>query len=171
VDSEHGPGFDWGNELDHLAVQDYFLKAVEQTRRSFHIHSERIYLVGLGSGCVPAYRTALAMPERMAGVIALNGPFPQPNGEPLFQMDRVRGLKSLICHGLTNQETPIRRARHAQQVLWTAGAEVEFRTYMTNHRVHPDMLRDVNRWIVSNLNAETDRLILKKKKAKKRKKF
>jgi hypothetical protein len=62
-------------------------------------------------------------------------------------------------------------ARHAHRVLFATGADVQFRTYMTGERVEPDMLRDVNRWIIGNLNAETDRLILKKKKAKRRKKF
>ena len=166
-----GVGYDWDGADEDESVEDYFLKAVAQTRRSFHVHSERIYLVGLGEGTLPAYRLALANPDRVAGVAALNGPFPKPKGNPLFRLETVRGLKAFVGHGLLNHAIPMDAARHAHRVLFATGADVQFRTYMTGERVEPDMLRDVNRWIIGNLNAETDRLILKKKKAKRRKKF
>ena len=35
-----------------------------------------------------------------------------------------------------------------------AGLDVEMKTYPTNHRLHPDMLGDVNRWIIGQLTAE-----------------
>jgi phospholipase/carboxylesterase len=166
-----GAGYGWNGADEDEGVEDYFLKAVAQTRRTFHVHSERIYLVGLGEGTLPAYRLALANPDRVAGVAALNGPFPKPKGNPLFRLETVRGLKAFIGHGLLNHAISMEAARHAHRVLFATGADVQFRSYMAGERVEPDMLRDVNRWIISNLNAETDRLILRKKKAKRRKKF
>lgn len=169
--ASEGRGYDWCTTDENDGVEDYFFQAVAQTRRSFHVHSERIYLVGLGEGTLPAYRLALANPDRVAGVAALNGPFPKPKGNPLFRLETVRGLKAFVGHGLLNHAVNMEAARHAHRVLFATGADVQFRTYMTGERVEPDMLRDVNRWIIGNLNAETDRLILRKKKAKKRKKF
>ena len=40
-------------------LADYLMKAVEQTRREFHIHSERVYLAGVAEGASVAYRMAL----------------------------------------------------------------------------------------------------------------
>jgi len=31
--------------------------------------------------------------------------------------------------------------------------------YPTTHKLHPNMLRDVNRWIMGNVNAATDALV------------
>ncbi|HEY2784394.1 MAG TPA: hypothetical protein VGJ05_05405, partial [Fimbriiglobus sp.] len=105
-------GFGWDAAEDHDGVEDYFFKAVAQTRRSFHVHSERIYLVGLGEGTLPAYRLALANPDRIAGIAALNGPFPKPKGNPLFRLETVRGLKAFVGHGLLNHTISMEAARH-----------------------------------------------------------
>src|SRR5947209_2737881 len=50
-------GYAWGRDgqFDTL-VEDYVLSAVEQTRRSYHVHSERIYLAGVCEGATLAYR-------------------------------------------------------------------------------------------------------------------
>ena len=33
----------------------------------------------------------------------------------------------------------------------TAGVDVRMHTYATTHRLHPDVLRDVNRWIMDQV--------------------
>src|SRR3954467_4487135 len=44
-DDDGLPAYGWGEPGDHDGrIQEYLLKAVEQTRREFHIHSERVYL-------------------------------------------------------------------------------------------------------------------------------
>ena len=91
------PGYDWGRDGDGDAVEEYVLRAVEQTRRSYHVHSERVYLAGFCEGATLAYRLGL---------------------------------------------------------LYTAGLPVRLHTYPTTHRIHPDMLRDVNRWIMEHVTAD-----------------
>src|SRR5438874_3707308 len=74
------PGFTWGSDGQCDALtEDYVLRALEQTRRSYHVHSERIYLAGICEGATLAYRLGLSFPERFAGVISLNGSLP-PRG-------------------------------------------------------------------------------------------
>src|SRR2546423_1351475 len=78
------PGYDWGLDGDSdSALEEYVLRAVEQTRRSYHVHSERVYLAGFCEGATLAYRLGLAFPERYAGVLSLNGSMPQ-RGCPLL---------------------------------------------------------------------------------------
>ena len=31
---------------------------------------------------------------------------------------------------------------------------MKLKTYLSNHSIHPDMLRDVDRWIMEQINAE-----------------
>src|SRR4051794_26251648 len=45
--SEGRPAYSWGQDgQSDTLVEDYVLRSVEQTRRLYHVHSERIYLAG-----------------------------------------------------------------------------------------------------------------------------
>jgi phospholipase/carboxylesterase len=148
------PRFSWGldGRCDPL-VEDYVFEAVEQTRRNYHVHSERIYLAGVCEGAALAYRLGLLFPERIAGVISLNGAMPR-EGCPLFRLPEVRQLRAFIGHGIANSLVPLSSARRDFRLLYTAGLAVSLKTYPTTHRLHPDMLRDINRWIMEAINDE-----------------
>ena len=45
-------------------------------------------------------------------------------------------------------------ARANYRVLYTAGLDVRMHTYPTTHRIHPDMLRDIDRWIMEQISNE-----------------
>jgi phospholipase/carboxylesterase len=132
-------------------LEDYVFHAVEQTRRRYHVHSERIYLAGICEGATPAYRLGLTYPERFAGVISLNGAMPRRDG-PLIRLPEVRQLSAFIGHGIANARVPVPLARNDFRLFYAAGMPVQMHTYPTTHRLHPDMLRDVNRWIMKAVN-------------------
>jgi phospholipase/carboxylesterase len=144
---EGEPGFSWDSEsLSDSAIEDYVFRAIVQTRRRFHIHSERIFLAGFWEGAAMAYRLALNYPEKFGGMIACNGVMPR-RGCPLFRLDQLRGLRVHIGHGTANPLVPVSLARRDFRLLYTAGLPVKFRTYTTTHRLHSDMLRDVDQWL------------------------
>jgi phospholipase/carboxylesterase len=145
-------GFSWEMDgQDESAVEDYVLRAVEQARRSYHIHSERIFLAGFREGATLAYRLGLTYPERFAGVIALNGIMPRRGG-PLLRLPEIRQLRVLIGHGIANAVCPLTLAKADYRLLYTAGLDVQLHTYPATHRLHPHMLRDVNRWVIDFCN-------------------
>lgn len=148
------PAFSWDAE-DHVDadLEEYIFRAVEQTRRHYHVHSERIYLAGYHEGASLAYRLGMMYPERFAGIIALNGVMPR-HGGPLLRLPDVRHLRVLIGHGIANETVPLELARHDFRLLYTAGLAIRMHTYATNHRIHADMLRDINRWIMQAINDE-----------------
>ena len=150
--------FGWGEDPEE-ETEEYLMRAVEQTRRTYHVHSERVFLAGVGEGAAVAYRIGFRMADRIAGLISLNGTIPAPAGRPLFNLRDVRGLQVLIGHGLANSEAPYARAQRDRRLLYAAGADVEFLSYRTTHELHPDMTRDVNQWIMSRINANADVLV------------
>jgi phospholipase/carboxylesterase len=146
-------GYAWSVESpDDTLLEDYVLRAIEQARRNYHIHSERIYLAGFREGATLAYRLGLMFPEKFAGVIALNGAMPR-RGRPLLRLPELRQLRVLIGHGIANAVVPLALARADYRLLYLAGLDVQMHTYPATHRLHPDMLRDVNRWIIGMCNA------------------
>jgi phospholipase/carboxylesterase len=148
------PGYSWGDQSTETIIEDYMLRAVEQTRRNYHIHcnyhihSERIYLAGFGEGATLAYRLGLTFPEKLGGVISLNGMMPRED-RPLLRLPEIRQLRVFIGHGIANAVVPLSMAKADFRLLYTAGLSVEMHTYPATHRLHPDMLRDVNRWIIA----------------------
>jgi phospholipase/carboxylesterase len=146
--SDGRPGYAWADDPSETAIEDYMLRAVEQTRRNYHIHSERIYLAGFGEGATLAYRLGLTFPEKLGGVISLNGIMPRED-RPLLRLPEIRQLRVFIGHGIANAVVPLSLAKADFRLLYTAGLSVEMYTYPATHRLHPDMLRDINRWIIS----------------------
>ena len=147
------PCYGWGQQdgLYDSLIADYLVRAVEQTRRTYHVHSERIFLAGVWEGATLAYRLGLTFPERFAGVISLNGALP-PRGSLFLRLPEVRQLRALIGHGIANAVIPLPSARADFRLLYTAGLDVRLHTYPANHRLHPNMLRDINRWVMHMCN-------------------
>jgi len=149
--AEDVQAFSWGDSTQRTLVEDYLLRAVEQTRRTYHVHSERIYLAGFAEGAAIAYRLGLTFPDKVAGVISLNGAMPRLD-RPLFRMPEVRNLRVFMVHGIANNKVPLSLAKEDYRLLYSSGMDVEMRTYPTTQRIHPDMLRDLNRWIIDRCN-------------------
>jgi phospholipase/carboxylesterase len=144
------PALSWGDDgRRDSQVEDYVLGAIEQTRRNYHVHSERIYLAGICEGAMPAYRLGLTYPDRFGGMIALNGSLP-PSGSLFLRLPEVRQLRVFIGHGIANAIIPFGSARGNFRLLYTAGLDVTMRSYAATHRLHPEMLRDVDRWIMTH---------------------
>jgi phospholipase/carboxylesterase len=146
--------FSWGpDDQDDPLVEEYVFGAILQTRRHFHVHSERIYLAGFHEGAALAYRLALLFPERFAGVASLNGAMAR-HGGPLLRLPEVRRLKVLIGHGIANSVVPLSLARQDCRLFYAAGLAVKLLTYPTTHRIHAHMLRDLNRWVMEHIADE-----------------
>ncbi len=153
--SDGRPVFSWGADgpTDAL-IEEYVFGAVLQTRRHFHVHSERIYLAGFQEGATLAYRLGMTFPEKFAGVISLNGCLPRRGG-PLLRLPEVRDLKVLIGHGIANAVVPLSMAQADQRLFYSAGLDVTLHTYPSNHRIHAEMLRDIDHWIIGHIEQES----------------
>ncbi len=129
-------------------LEDHVFHSVRRTRRALHIHSERIFLVGVGEGAAVAYRLGLSYPERFAGVVALNGWLP-PGFRALSRARACRDLRVLVVHGTWNARAPIEQTRREVALLKAAGLRVTFQAYPTAHRLTGPMLADVDTWLIN----------------------
>ena len=135
--------------LDPVDTAEVVRLAIEQTRRTYHVHSERVFLVGLGEGSHAAFHTAFQLGHKIGGVVALNGHVPPvAPGVPLFRLDRVRGSRVLFAH-----DDPAGRVRQCAQLLSNAGASVQLRQ-LEPGGPGPELFREVNRWVMDRVTAE-----------------
>ncbi|GIW89532.1 MAG: hypothetical protein KatS3mg108_3856 [Isosphaeraceae bacterium] len=141
------------DEVDRL--EDGVFDAIRAARRSLHIHSERIFLLGVGEGAAVAYRLGLSYPERFAGVVAINGWLPRLGFAPLARLRSCRRLKLLVAHGEWNGRTPVTDARREVALLRAGGLRVAFQSYPCGHRLTRPMLADVDSWLMRQCTAES----------------
>jgi phospholipase/carboxylesterase len=134
-------------------LEDGVFSAIRQTRRALHVHSERIYLVGIGEGAAVAYRLGLSYPERFAGVVAINGWIPG-GFRPLARLKACRELRILVVHGEWNARVPVRSTRRDVASLRAGGLRVAFQSYPCAHRLTSPMLADVDTWLINHCTAE-----------------
>ena len=133
-------------------LEDNVLSSIRETRRSLHVHSERIFLVGIGEGAAVAYRLGLTFPERFAGVIAINGWVPA-GFRPLGRLKACRELKILVVHGEWNARVPVRGVRRDVATLRAGGLQVAFQSYPCAHKITSPMLSDVDTWLINHCTA------------------
>ena len=60
----------------------------------------------------------------------------------------------LIGHGIANAVVPLSMAERDFRVFYAAGLDVRMHTYPATHRLHPHMLRDINRWVIARCNED-----------------
>jgi phospholipase/carboxylesterase len=143
----------WDTAPDPVDVlEDGVFDAIRKTRRSLHVHSERIFLVGCGEGAAVAYRLGLSYPERFAGVVSINGWLPS-GFRPLGRLKACRDLRILVVHGEWNTRVPVRAARRDVSMLRAGGLQVAFQSYPCAHRLTSPMLSDVDTWLMNHCNA------------------
>lgn len=147
--SDGQQGYSWGRHrrCDGM-IEEYVLAAVQETMRVCHVHSERIFLAGFCEGASVAYRLGLSFADKFAGIIALNGWL--PNGPlPLARPKSSEDFGVFVGHGTANRQVPLDRARDAYELLVSAGFHTSLRLYPTDHALCPNMLRDVDRWLIA----------------------
>jgi phospholipase/carboxylesterase len=143
-----------GGPFDALdRLENGVFGAIRELRRTTHVHSERIYLTGIGEGAAVAYRLALSHPDRFAGVVAINGWLPA--GAPLFRVKDCRSLRILVVHGEWNDRCPIQGARRDVATLRAAGLRVAFHAYPCGHRLTGPMLADIDAWLMHQCTSST----------------
>lgn len=116
--------------------------------RFFRMDSERIFLAGFDAGATMALELLLAAPELFAGAVALGGSIPnlQNSRNRFRELSRCKVLLSLGRRDRTVD--PQQFARKAQQ-LDRIGLQVETRVYDARHELQPEMLRDIDRWLMT----------------------
>jgi phospholipase/carboxylesterase len=148
---KHKNAYTWGPDGSCDAmVEDYIFNAIEKTQDSYNINLNRVFLAGFCEGATLAYRMGFQYPEKFAGILALNGHLPRHQA-PLWRVQALKNLPVFMGHGIANSVVTSRSAEKDRDSMILAGMNPFWRTYGTNHRIHAEMLRDANTWIMDKI--------------------
>ncbi|MBN1908498.1 MAG: hypothetical protein JW818_02055 [Pirellulales bacterium] len=126
--------------------------AVETVGCKYNFSSRRVFLAGFDAGGTMALRVALRYPERFAGVLSLCGPFPRGQN-PLGCLTRLRNLPVFLAVGRDSRQYGPTEVCDDLRLLHTAGLSITLRQYPCDHELSPQMLCDVDRWIIEQITA------------------
>jgi phospholipase/carboxylesterase len=98
-----------------------------------------------------ALRLAMSHPDRFAGVISLCGAFPA-GGTPFGNLIAARRLGIFLASGRASGDYPATQVCEDLRLLHTAGLSITLRQYPCGQELMPQMLADINRWIMEQIN-------------------
>ncbi len=146
-------GFSWCQTHECIeATEESVVDAIDNAMMRFNVASERIFLAGFGAGGEMAFRLAFRRPELFAGVISLNGGLPTCHS-PLSDWDRCRDLPVFWAHYRASSEFSESQLCSQLRLLHIAGFSVNLRQYPGTERLEPNMLADMNNWIMEMIES------------------
>ncbi|MGA2033367.1 MAG: alpha/beta hydrolase-fold protein [Thermoguttaceae bacterium] len=150
---ESATRYDWRQTDAHEQQSEQrILDCLESVSQKFNVARHRVFLAGFDTGGTMAFRVALGRPERFAGVLSLGGAFPTGRN-PLANLSQARRLPVLLAVGRASQVYPEVKVCADLRLLHTAGLSTTLRLYPCGHEISPQMLGDVDRWIIDQITS------------------
>ena len=132
-------------DVDH-AEQDLF-ETFLRLRRRYHLHTERVYLLGSGTGGTQALQIGLRQPDWFAGIAAISATWPE-TPRLLARYDDLRGKRVLLGIGAGDSAAVVADGLYMRQLLWGAGMHVTALAAPGGQHADRSLLREVDRWIM-----------------------
>lgn len=148
--------FGWSTEsleFGEVPLKNLVNITTRRLRRAFHIHSERIFCAGAGTGADVALQLFSEAPEWFAGAIAIE---PSCDAElHLGNAEDLRGKNILHTVSRTASNETLARNLDSVRLLRSSGVEVDVR--VTEEPLDPcsNDARFIDHWILSRLQCET----------------
>ena len=150
-DNPRTEGFGWLQTDEHIQEAEHrVFDALEMTGRKLNINPRRVFLAGFDCGGTMAFRMAMSHPERFAGVISFCGPFPTGR-TPFSNLVAARRLGMFLLTGRGSREYPAPEVCDNLRLLHAAGLSITLRQYPCGHELAPQMLADLDRWIIEQI--------------------
>lgn len=148
--------FGWNSEsleFGEVPLKKLVNVTTRRLRRAFHIHSERIFAAGSGSGADIALQLFSEAPEWFAGAILL-----EPSCESPFMLgdaEDLRGKNILHTVSRTASNETLAQNLDAVRLLRSSGVEVDVRVTEEPLDACSNDARFIDNWILSKLQCET----------------
>ena len=164
--------FDLGRTMMRMSLRNYLavvpavpsdsescFQAIDAMVDRYSVHPRRVYLVGIESGGINAFRLACQNPESFAGIVSVNGQFPVDEGL-LGRFDRVRSLPMMLCCDERANAANSSMARDIDATLrlfHAAGGLLSLRVYRNKSKSRfpqvqlADIVSDIDRWIMDEV--------------------
>jgi phospholipase/carboxylesterase len=154
------PRYGWSHDEEDLQqAEQRIFDSIEIAFRRFNVDPRRVFLAGFDTGGTMAFRMAMNHPYKFAGVLSLGGCLPT-GGAPLSRLPEARQLAIFLAAGRRSTVYGEQQVCDDLRLLHTAGMSITLRLYPCGHELSPQMLADIDHWIIELITAskaEADR--------------
>jgi phospholipase/carboxylesterase len=140
---------------DEAGIRDSaasLLRLIERERER-GVDASRIVLAGFSQGGAIAMHTAMRVPQRLAGLMALSTwmPLASTIGEEVVDNSesQPRELPILMAHGTFDPMLPLAAGQHAREIMQDAGFKVQWHEYPMAHAVCAEEISEIRKWLVN----------------------
>ena len=162
-DSLSGTAFPHPHSLDSavdqlrrlVEIENRIITAVRSFREMINVHTERIFIAGLGKGALTAMLVAIHQPEWFGGCISFCGQYPA--AASLFPpRPETRGKRFwLSSPGGRANVAAASATRNAAGRLVSSGADVTTHIDDSSQHVSPGLLRDLDKWLMHGILSDS----------------
>jgi phospholipase/carboxylesterase len=148
-------GMDLVSKQDAAGIQrsEADIRALIDNEVARGIPFDRIVLAGFSQGCAMALHTALRLPHKIAGVMALSGYLPLADRFPSERHAANAHTPIFMAHGTQDPVVVIQRGEESRDALAKLGHPVQWHTYPMPHSVHPREIADIAAFLQQVLGA------------------
>lgn len=133
--------------VDADRVEEQLQETFARLRRRYRLHTERVFLVGIGEAGTQAIATGLGRPDWFGGIAAISSPWPTAS-RLLARYDELRGKRVLLGVDDRDDEALVCGVERAQKLLWTAGMHVTTVSCSNSGKTCPGLFRELDRWVM-----------------------
>jgi phospholipase/carboxylesterase len=139
-------GLDLVSRQDVAGIQksEAAIQALIANELARGIPPERIVLAGFSQGCAMALHTALRLPQKIAGVMALSGYLPLADRFATERNTANATTPIFMAHGTQDPVVVLARGEDSRDALVALGHPVQWHTYPMPHSVHPKEIADIS---------------------------
>jgi phospholipase/carboxylesterase len=143
----------WDAGPAHLEqAEQRIFDAIEAAQRRLHIARRRVFVAGFDGGGTMAFRVAMNHPAQFAGVLSICGLFPSGR-TPFGHLTEARRLPVFFAIGRDSGPCPPEKVCENLRLFHAAGMSVTLRQYPCGHELAPQMLNDMDRWIIDQVTS------------------
>jgi phospholipase/carboxylesterase len=153
VSVDESGGYAWRQSGRHIALAEQRIAdSIDIARAKYNVAPRRIFLAGFDCGGTMAFRVGLTQPTQFAGVLSLCGRFPG-GGHPFSQLEEARRMAFFLAVGRDSTAYPPEDVCQHLRLFHTAALSVTLRQYPCGQEISPQMLTDVDRWVIEQIAA------------------
>ena len=140
---------------DEAGIRDSAASVLQliERERERGVDASRIVLAGFSQGGAIAMHTAMRVPQRLAGLMALSTwmPLASTIGEEVVDNSesQPRELPVLMTHGTFDPLLPLAAGQHAREIMQDAGFKVQWHEYPMAHAVCAEEISEIRKWLVN----------------------
>ncbi len=134
-----------------LESQSKIPEFVDELIAGYDLDASRVYLCGFSQGAMMSLSSALSVPEKYAGIVAMSGRAADEMVPAGSDLEKLKDFPILVTHGIHDPVLPIENGRASKEILSRLPVDLEYKEYPMAHEISQESLGDVTEWLTKRL--------------------